>query len=201
MERRVLVASTNAKKAAEMLAILRSAPLGLEFVTLADYPDAPDVDECGETFVENARLKAMAGMALSGLPTIADDGGLCIDALDGRPGVKSHRFLGEHTSFPDKMSRILELMRSVPEGRRTCRFQCAVVAAFPSGRTFECMGSCEGAIGYTMTGSGGFGYDPIFYIPELRRYMAELTPGEKQSISHRGKALASVLDVLEHEYS
>ena len=201
MERKVLVASTNVKKTAEMLAILRSAVPSVEYVTLAEYVGAPEVDECGETFMENARIKATAGLALSGLPTIADDGGLCIDALDGQPGVKSHRFLGEHTTFPEKMSYILDKLRSEPISGRTCRFQCAVAVAFPDGRLFECMGTCEGVIGDQITGSNGFGYDPIFYLPELGRYMAELTPDEKHRISHRGKALAKVADLLRNELS
>ncbi len=201
MERKILIASTNTKKAAEMLAILRSAVPDTEFITLADFPEAPEVDECGETFIENARIKALAGFALAGVTTIADDGGLCLYALDGMPGVKSHRYLGENTSFPDKMAHILDSMQSVQPENRTCRFQCAVVVAFPDGRTFECMGSCEGVIGKSMTGAGGFGYDPIFFLPELYRYMAELTPEEKQQISHRGKALALVADVLHHAFT
>ena len=194
MERKILVASTNVKKSAEMLAILRSSMPTIEYVTLADDNEAHEVDEAGDTFMENARIKALAGLALSGLLTIADDGGLCIDALDGRPGVKSHRFLGEHTSFNEKMTHILDLMRSVPVDLRTCRFQCAIVLAYPDGRIFECMGSCDGIIGSAIAGSGGFGYDPIFFLPQLGRYMAELTPDEKRSISHRGKALAIVLE-------
>lgn len=196
MERKVLIATTNRKKGGEMRQILDAAGLDLELVTLADYPDAPEVAETGETFMENAHLKAQAGMTLSGLVTIADDGGLCIDALEGQPGVKSHRFLGEQTSFPEKMTRILEMMRDVPEERRTCRFRCAVVIATPAGQTLEFTGICEGRIGDAMTGTHGFGYDPIVYLPALGRYMAELTPEQKHQISHRGKALAGAVEAL-----
>ena len=190
----VLIATTNIKKAGEMLQILSAANPDLEFLTLADFPDAPEVDEVGETFSENATIKAIAGASLSGLVTVADDGGLCIDALDGNPGVKSHRFLGTETSFAEKMGSILLLMANVPAEKRTCRFQCAVSIAIPleSGdmQLYDCTGICEGRIGARISGEHGFGYDPIFFLPEMGKYMAELTPEEKHRISHRGKALA-----------
>lgn len=195
-ERKLLIATTNKKKGGEMAQILQAADLGIEFVTLADYPDAPEVEETGVTFMENAFLKADAAVDLTGLVSIADDGGLCIDALDGQPGVYSHRFLGADTPFPEKMRQILEMMKDVPEEKRTCRFQCAVVVAVPDGRRFECMGICEGRIAHEMRGEHGFGYDPIFLVPELGRHMAELTPEEKHKISHRGKALAQAISAL-----
>ena len=194
--RKLLVATTNVKKGGEMVQILGEAGLGLEIVTLADFPDAPPVDETGETFMENAYLKARAAVALTGLISIADDGGLCIDALGGAPGVKSHRFLGETTPFPVKMTRILEMLQDVPDSERTCRFQCAVVIATPEGATYECLGTCEGRIAHEMRGSLGFGYDPLVFLPELGRHMAELLPAEKHQISHRGKALACAIPHL-----
>src|SRR5690349_21497309 len=121
----LLVATTNLKKGAEMLQILGSAGLEMHIVTLADYPDAPPVEETGTTFMENARLKARAAVEYTGLLSIADDGGLVIDALDGAPGVYSHRFLGENTSFSDKMDGVLRMLSDVPDERRTCRFVCA----------------------------------------------------------------------------
>jgi XTP/dITP diphosphohydrolase len=193
---RLLVATTNARKGREMLQILSASGLDIELVTLAAYPDAPEVQETGDTFVDNSRLKAIAGVELSGLVTIADDGGLCIDALDGLPGVKSHRFLGAETGFPEKMAYILDRLKDTPEADRSCRFHSAVVIATPDGRQFTCEGTCEGRIGYEMTGSYGFGYDPIFYLPEMGRYMAELTPEDKHAISHRGKALACAVERL-----
>jgi len=194
--RKLLVATTNVKKAGEMVQILAEAGLGIEIVTLADFPDAPEVEETGETFMENAHLKARAAADDTGLVAIADDGGLCIDALGGAPGVKSHRFLGETTSFPVKMTRILEMLQEVPEVERTCRFQCAVVIAAPEGATYECLGTCEGRIGHEMRGTFGFGYDPIVLIPELGKHMAELLPAEKHRISHRGNALACAVPHL-----
>lgn len=195
-ERRLLVATTNLKKGGEMLQILSEARLGIEIITLADLPPMPPVDETGETFMANAHLKADAAISQSGLVTIADDGGLVIDALDGHPGVKSHRFLGEETSFPEKMAAILEMMRDVPDEKRTCRFVCAVVIATPDGGSFECTGVCEGHIAHEMRGSDGFGYDPIVYLPQRNRSMAELLPVEKHTISHRGKALALAIPEL-----
>ena len=174
----------------------KAANLNLELVTLEAFPNAPEVDETGETFMENAHLKALAGVRHTGLTVISDDGGLCIDALDGQPGVKSHRFLGENTSFVEKMTRIFEMMETVTEERRTCRFQCAVVIATAEGQTFECMGVCEGRVGYEMRGQYGFGYDPLFVLPD-GRHMAELTPEEKHTLSHRGKALACAVKVLQ----
>jgi XTP/dITP diphosphohydrolase len=196
VQRKLLVATTNIKKGGEMVAILKAADLGIEIVTLADFPPAPPVEETGETFMANAHLKAAAGVAQTGLATIADDGGLCIDALDGQPGVKSHRFLGEETSFAEKMARIIEMMRNVPDPLRACRFQCAVVIATPTGRTYECMGVCEGRVAHETRGSYGFGYDPIVLLPQLGKHMAELPPEEKHKISHRGHALACAIPHL-----
>jgi XTP/dITP diphosphohydrolase len=194
--RKLLIATTNPRKGAEIAQILGAANLGLVFLTLADFPDMPPAEESGETFLENARLKAVAAAAHSRLVAIADDGGLVIDVLGGQPGVQSHRFLGETTSFPEKMAAILERMRDVPEARRACRFQCAVVIAAPDGPTVSCMGTCEGQVAYEMRGTHGFGYDPIFLLPERGRHMAELPPEEKHRISHRGQALACAIAAL-----
>ena len=201
MERKILVATTNVRKGGEMIEILNAANLGVDIVTLADFPDAPPVDETGETFMANAYLKAEAAIAHTELLSISDDGGLVIDALDGAPGVKSHRFLGENTSFPDKMEKILEMLRDVPDEQRTCRFQCAVVVALPDGRRFECLGTCEGRIAPARCGDFGFGYDPIFYLPELGRHMAELPSEQKHQISHRGKAMAGAIERLREVFA
>ena len=197
----LLVATTNPKKGTEMAQILSLAGLDLKLVTLADFPSAPPVEETGETFAENARLKAVAGVRQTGITSIADDGGLVIDALGGRPGVHSHRFLGADTSFVDKMEHILELLRGVPDARRTCRFRCAVAVMTPDGRVFESEGVCEGRIAQERRGANGFGYDPIFVLPDTGRHMAELTPEEKHAISHRGKALAAAMPALRSLYS
>ncbi len=194
--RRLLIATTNQGKLREMAEILSAAGLDLDLVMLDSYANAPEVEETGATFLENARLKARSAAAFSGIPAIADDGGLMIDALQGLPGVKSHRFLGEDTPFPVKMSNILDRMRAVTESERTCRFQCAVVITCPDGREAECIGTCEGRVAHELKGANGFGYDPLFLVPELGRHMAELRPEEKNSISHRGKALACVVEKL-----
>jgi XTP/dITP diphosphohydrolase len=198
---KLLVATMNAKKRGEMVQILSQAGLDIEIVTLANFPGAEEVEETGETFLENAHLKAMAAVALSGLTSIADDGGLVIDALGGAPGVQSHRFLGADTSFDEKMDRILEMLREVPEDERTCRFVSAVVVATPDGKEFESQQTCEGRIAYEKRGTYGFGYDPIFYLPDREHHMAELPPEEKHKISHRGKALAGILPVLRALFS
>jgi XTP/dITP diphosphohydrolase len=197
---KLVVASTNPKKSGEMVQILSGAGLRADILTLADFPEAAPVEETGETFLENAYLKARAAVALTGLTSIADDGGLVIDALDGAPGVHSHRFLGENTGFDEKMGRILEMLRDLPDERRTCRFTCAVVIATPDGTFFECEGSCEGRIAREMRGTHGFGYDPIFLLPGSGRHMAELTPREKHEISHRGKALACAAPILREQF-
>lgn len=193
---RVVVATTNVKKGREMLQILSGGRPDLEFVTLAGFTDMPEVEETGETFAENARLKARAAAQFTHLPAIADDGGLCIDALGGMPGVKSHRYLGVDTSFEVKMEHILAELAAAPDAQRGCRFQCAVCIALPDGREADCMGICEGRVARERRGAYGFGYDPIFFVVELGRHMAELPPEEKHRISHRGKALACALENL-----
>jgi len=198
---KLLVATSNRKKGGEMVEILGAAGLDVEILTLADFPDLPEVEETGETFIANAHLKAQAAVTRTGLISIADDGGLVIDALDGAPGVLSHRFLGNKLSFSEKMDRIIEMLRDVPDAGRTCRFVCAVVIATPDGRTFECEGKCEGRIAREKRGSGGFGYDPIFLHPESGLHMAELKPEEKHKISHRGKALGCAVPVLRGIYT
>ncbi len=192
----LLVATTNLKKGGEMVQILGDANLGVAIVTLADFPPMPLVEETGDTFSANAHLKADAALAQTGMVSIADDGGLVIDALDGMPGVKSHRFLGEDTPFTVKMDRILEMMRNVPDEQRTCRFQCVVVVAAPDGSSREFTGICEGRIAQEQRGENGFGYDPIVYIPAVGKHMAELLPHEKHQISHRGKSLAQAIPYL-----
>lgn len=193
--RRLVIATGNAKKAAEMAEIL--ADTGFELASLRDYPDVDaDVPETGCTYAENATIKALAAARATGCIAIADDAGLEIDALGGQPGVYSKRFLGEETPFPEKMDRILSLLASVPEPERGCRFRASVVIATPDGATYHCVGVCEGTIGYTQRGSNGFGYDPVFVPVGSRRHMAELTPEEKHRISHRGMALSQAKHVL-----
>lgn len=197
--RQLVIATGNRKKGAEMVTILGEAlrGTGVEILTLADFPEVDDdVQETGTTFQENAEIKARAAAQATGRICIADDGGLCIDALGGQPGLYSKRFLGEETSFPEKMTRILEMLRDTPEEERTCRFQCAVAICTPDGEVMHCARICEGRIGHDMRGQYGFGYDPIVYVAEAGRHMAELLPEEKHRISHRGKALACAKETL-----
>ncbi len=197
---RVVLATRNAKKAREMEEILRSR--SWEIVSLLELdPNGDEVEETGDTYDANALIKARAAARTTGLVAIADDAGLEIDALGGQPGVHSHRFLGVHTSFPEKMRHILDVMRNVPDSERGCRFKAAVALVDPQGREHVCWGVCEGRVAHEIRGEYGFGYDPVFYLPELGKHMAELTPQEKHVISHRGKALACARKVLADWFS
>ncbi len=192
---RILIATRNAKKLKEMAELLSDTRWSL--VSLADFPEIQgDVDETGATYEENAEIKALAGLRATGLISIADDAGLEIDFLGGEPGLRSRRFLGEETSFPEKMRRILEMLDGVQDSDRTCRFRAAVAIAHPVRGVLMCRGVCEGMIAREMKGAYGFGYDPIFYVPRLGRHMAELPPAEKHRISHRGQALACARKLL-----
>lgn len=195
----LVVATHNAKKAVEMRQILQGRFPELQIRTLADYPDAPEPEETGSTYAENATIKAESALEATGQWCVADDAGLEIDALDGAPGLHSKRFEGEHTDFPTKMARILELLRNVPQPMRGARFRCCVALARPDAPCEVLEAVCEGRIAASPAGSGGFGYDPIFEVEGLGRRMAELTPDEKHAVSHRGKvlrALAHRLDEL-----
>ena len=182
------------KKRAELHRILE--PLG--FHALLDFECGVilrEVEETGKTFAENALLKARAGCADSMMPCIADDSGLCIDALNGEPGVYSARYLGEDTPYAEKMRLILERMRDVPAEKRTARFVSAVACVFPTGDWFTVEGVCEGTIGDAPRGDNGFGYDPIFMVDG--RSFAELSAEEKDAVSHRGRALRALAEKLD----
>jgi XTP/dITP diphosphohydrolase len=185
----LVIATFNLKKGGEMAQILGHLLPGVSLHTLQEFPDAREPEETGVTYRENALIKAIAGCQASGLPSIADDAGLEIDALDGAPGVYSKRFGGEDLPFPQKIARILELLRHVPEEDRSARFQCWIALAEPGREPITFSATCEGRIGLEPSGGGGFGYDPIFYLPELGCTMATLTPDQKHQISHRGKVL------------
>ncbi len=194
---RIVIATHNRKKAGEMLTILSRALPGVEWLTLADFPEAPEPEETGTTYEENARIKAESACRATGLPSVADDAGLEIDALGGEPGLYSKRFAGEETPFPTKMGIILDRMTGLEGEARTARFRCWVAIARPETKTEAFEGICEGHIGLTMEGEGGFGYDPIFVVRENGRTMATLTADEKHAVSHRGKVLASVTEWLQ----
>ena len=192
--RRLVIATRNPGKAREIAEILSEPGVPLEIASLADYPDAPEPEETGATFQENAVIKATACAEFTGELSLADDSGLEIDALNGAPGIHSARFA---PTTPERNARLLELMKDVPDGSRTARFRCVVAIARPDGSVQTCEGTVEGIIARSPKGSHGFGYDPIFYLPTLHKQMAELSASEKNAISHRGKALHQAKKLLE----
>ncbi len=185
----LLIATGNASKGREMAELL--VDTGLRLLTLEDFPNVPnDVEETGTTYAENAAIKARFAAQSTGVVSIADDAGFEVDALNGEPGLYSRRYLGEETTFADKMDYILHALRDVPDEMRGCRFRCAVAIAVPAGKTIICEAVCEGRVGVERRGAHGFGYDPIFLLPSIGKHMAELPAKEKHLISHRGIAMA-----------
>ena len=185
MKQRLIFATGNEHKMKEIREILDESKY--EIISMKEAGVDIDIVEDGKTFEENALIKAKAVMEVTGQLTLADDSGLEIDALNGEPGIYSSRYLGEDTSYVKKNSVILERLKDVPEEKRSARFVCAVAAAFPDGQTKVIRGTMEGIIGYEIKGENGFGYDPIFYLPQYGKYSAELTSDEKNAISHRGE--------------
>ena len=181
-----VIATHNAHKLIELQRILE--PLGIEGVTDRDLGlELPDVEETGTTFAENAYLKAVSACEATGLPAIADDSGLVVDALDGRPGVYSARYGGEEATDDDRNVLLLGEMKDVPKGERSARFVASVCCVFPNGDVLRAEGTFEGEIGYAPAGENGFGYDPIFVVGD--RTSAEMSSAEKDAMSHRGNAL------------
>lgn len=188
-----LIATHNMKKRDELQRIL--SPLGVHVLTADEAGvDLTDVEETGTTFEENALLKARSGCKEGKMPCIADDSGLCVDALDGAPGVYSARFAGEHGNDDKNNEKLLSLLSDIPPEKRTARFVSTVACVFPDGRELVVRGECEGKIGYEKRGENGFGYDPLFYVGE--RTFAEFTPEEKDAVSHRGNALRALTEAL-----
>ncbi|MDN4604485.1 XTP/dITP diphosphatase [Paenibacillus sp. F6_3S_P_1C] len=199
----IIVATRNAGKVREFAHAF--APLGKEVKSMFDYPELPDVVEDGVTFAENAWKKAKAVGDALGLPVLADDSGLCVDLLDGDPGVYSARYAGEGATDAKNNAKLLETLESLKSGEDTeqpllspARFVCALVLYDPAtGDKYESEGMVEGWITAEAAGGGGFGYDPLFYVPEYEMTMAELTLEQKQAISHRGHALRALVSTLE----
>lgn len=188
-----LLATHNKKKRDELSRILK--PLGINVFIAEDLGiELTDVEETGETFLENALLKSRSGCRESGLPCIADDSGLAVDRLGGRPGVYSARYAGEHGDDEANIALLLSELEGVPAQERTARFVCTVACTYPDGRELTVDGVCEGMIGFEKRGEGGFGYDPVFMVGE--RSFAELTREEKDAISHRGNALRKFAELL-----
>jgi len=189
----LMLATSNPGKVAELRAILASLfdLGGLSLLSPRDWPaPLPQVTETGTTFAENARLKADALAAATGIPSLADDSGLCVDALDGAPGLYSARWAGPGASDSERNTKLLLALADVPPERRTARFVCAAALAMPGGETRTAEGVCEGVILTAPRGANGFGYDPLFLLPDLRRTMAELTSEEKNRLSHRALAVS-----------
>ncbi len=196
MEKRIIFATGNEGKMKEIRMIL--ADLGLPVVSMKEAGVSADIVEDGKTFAENAAIKARTIMELTGEIVMADDSGLEIDYLDKAPGIYSARFMGEDTSYTIKNTALLEKLKGVPDEKRTARFVCAIACAFPDGTLLESYGTMEGRIGYEIRGENGFGYDPIFYLPEYGCSSAEISPEKKNELSHRGKALRAMKERLEN---
>lgn len=183
-----IMATHNKHKVAELSRILE--PMGIHVETA----DLPEVEETGTTFEENARLKALSACKTTGFPSVADDSGIAVDALGGAPGVYSARYAGEEATDADRNKKLLEEMKDIPEGKRSARFVSAICCVFPSGEEITVTGVCEGTVAFAPQGKDGFGYDPIFLVGD--RTYAELSPAEKDAVSHRGKALRLLKEEL-----
>ncbi len=198
MEKTFLIATHNAKKKNELLRIL--APLGIDVKTDSELGlTLSEPEETGETFYENALIKAKAGCKESGYPCVADDSGLVVDYLAGAPGVYSARFSGENSNDEKNNNKLLKLMADVSENERTARFVSVVCCVFPNGDIISARGECEGAIGYEKKGESGFGYDPLFMVNG--KSFAEMNAEEKDKLSHRGKALNLLSEQLKNYVS
>ena len=196
---RIVFATGNAGKMKEIREILADLPA--EIQSMKEAGVEADIVENGTSFEENALIKAraVAEQLHDGRTVVlADDSGLDIDSLKGEPGIYSARYMGEDTSYRIKNANLIERLKGVPEEKRTARFVCAIAAVFPDGGTVIRRGVIEGKIGYEERGANGFGYDPIFYLPDMSRTTAELSPEEKNAVSHRGRALEAIkLDLAE----
>ena len=195
MEKNIIFATGNQEKMKEIRMIL--ADIGIPILSMKEAGITADIVENGKTFEENAIIKAKTIMELTGDMALADDSGLEIDYLNGEPGIYSARYMGEDTSYDIKNRSLIERLEGVPKEKRTARFVCSIACALPDGRILTSRGTMEGHIGYEIKGSNGFGYDPIFYLPEFGCTSAELSPDQKNEVSHRGKALREMRRKLE----
>ena len=193
--KKIIFATQNQGKVKEIKKILEGMPV--EVLTMDEAGIDIEIEENGKTFEENAVIKATAIRDLTGEIVLADDSGLEIDYLNKEPGIYSARYMGEDTSYHIKNANLIERLNGVPDEKRTARFVCAIAAAFPDGTVRTVRAAMEGRIGYEEKGENGFGYDPIFYLPEYGCSSAELSMEEKNKISHRGKALRAIRDELQ----
>jgi len=194
MIRELVLATRNHDKVTELVALL--GDLGITIRTLDEFPDAPDVVEDGDTCEANAVRKARAIAEFTGLPAVADDTGLEVDALGGRPGVYAARYAGEGATYEDNCRKLLRELMGVPREQRTARFLTVAAIALPSDGIRVAQGTLEGVIAEEASGTLGFGYDPVFLIPELGKTLAQLSAEQKNTISHRAKAFAKVREIL-----
>jgi len=201
MRRKIVVATTNVGKIAELSAMLDA---DVEWLSLGDFDGIEEVAEDGVTFAENARKKALGYAAATGCWAIADDSGLCVDALDGAPGVHSARFSGPKIEGEERglidhrnIEKVLDLMKDVPADKRTARFMCSVCVAKPGEVLAETEGKCEGLIAKEEAGENGFGYDPVFFVESLNKTLGQSSSEEKNDISHRGNALKNLRPILD----
>ena len=192
---KLLVATNNRGKLREYAELLKAIPF--ELTTLSEQGITEEVEETGSNLKQNAIHKATAYAKLSGLTTMADDSGLEVDALGGEPGPLSRRYAGENVSDQGRNDYLLAKLRDIPREKRTARFRAVIAIAFPDGKVKTAEGVCEGIIAFGAKGEGGFGYDPIFYLPDIDKHMAELSLAEKNKISHRAKAAQKARRILE----
>jgi XTP/dITP diphosphohydrolase len=195
----LVMATRNPGKVRELQDLLHDT--GVSLLSLADFPELPEIPEEGATCAENAATKARAVVRLTGYPALADDSGLAVDALHGAPGVYSARYAQDRTApraptDADNWHKLLEAMRDIPWERRSARFVCEIALALPDGRLLRAHGECEGVIALAPAGDHGFGYDPVFWVPDYSATMAQLGPTVKNQISHRARALTALKEVL-----
>lgn len=197
MKNRIIFATSNEGKMKEVRSILED--LGMEVLSMKEAGIQVDVVEDGATFEENAIIKVREIAKVCNGIVLADDSGLEIDYLNKEPGIYSARYMGEHTSYRIKNANLIERLNGVPDEKRTARFVCAIAAAFPDGSVETTYGTIEGRIGYEEKGENGFGYDPIFYVPEFGCTTSELTEEQKNAVSHRGNALQLMKPILKEK--
>jgi XTP/dITP diphosphohydrolase len=193
--KKLLIASNNKNKLKELMSLFADLPISI--TSLKDQGIEHEVAETGTTFEENAILKAREYARLSGLVTLADDSGIEVDALDGKPGVYSARYSGEGATDEQNWQKLLEELKSVPKEKRTARYRVVLAIAKPNGEVETCAGSLEGVITESPQGEGGFGYDPVFYIPQFNATAAEVDQEQKNKVSHRREALTKALEIIE----
>lgn len=197
MSVQLVLATRNAKKLAELDRLLAGAGLDVEILGSDAFGDLPEIEETGSTFAENSLIKARAVSTHTGLIAIADDSGLCVDALDGQPGIYSARWAGEGATDESNLDLVLEQIRDVEPAHRTAHFACAAALVLPSGEEYVVHGQVNGVLLTQRRGEGGFGYDPIFLPDGFDATTAEMTPEQKDAISHRGQAMRSLVPVIQ----